>query len=146
MKQKAEQIYENSTYKRKVNVLLSEDNYALITYYSMVNDVSIESALSSFMEYTIRMLKNGLRHHANSNDKKNVLETIINEVGLDINQIKSNKKIFDDLMNYTEKICEKRYEFSPFERTYWYEILKKVIESAKKITLISKKSKEKQIN
>jgi hypothetical protein len=49
-------------------------------------------------------------------------------------------------MNYTKKICEKRYEFSPFERTYWYEILKKVIESAKKITLISKKSKEKQIN
>ena len=82
MKQKAEQIYENSTYKRKVNVLLREDNYALITYYSMVNDVSIESALSGFMEYTIRMLKNGLRHHANSNDKKNVLETIINEVGL----------------------------------------------------------------
>jgi hypothetical protein len=118
MKQKAEQIYENSTYKRKVNVLLSEDHYALITYYSMVNDVSIESALSSFMEYTIRMLKNGLRHHANSNDKKNVLETIINEVGLDINQIKSNKKIFDDVMNYTEKICEKRYKFSPFERTY----------------------------
>ena len=45
-----------------------------------------------------------------------------------------------------EKICEKRYEFSPFERTYWYEILKKVIESAKKIAFISKKSKEKQIN
>lgn len=146
MKQKAEQIYENSTYKRKVNVLLSEDNYALITYYSMVNDVSIESALSSFMEYTIRMLKNGLRHHANNNDKKNVLKTIISEVGLDIKEIESNKKIFDELMNYTEKICERRYEFSPFERTYWYEILKKVIESTKKITLSNKKSKVKQIN
>lgn len=146
MKQKSEQIYENSTYKRKVNVLLSEDNYALITYYSMVNNLSIESALSSFMEYTIRMLKNGLRHHANNNDKKNVLETIINEVGINIDKIKSNKKIFDELMSFTEKICERRYEFSPFERTYWYEILKKVIESAKKVALSSKKSNEKRIN
>ena len=62
MKQKAEQIYENSTYKRKVNVLLSEDNYALISsHVQRVRDLTEQAANGTYGEQSKKAIESEIK-------------------------------------------------------------------------------------
>lgn len=127
------------TYQRDINVSIPEDSYALISYYSMINNEEIEVTLSYLLEYTIRMLRNRLKYHAHTNDFKKILTIIINDAGISMKLLKENKTLFNELLSYTKNQCDKRYEFSPFEKTYWYEILVKIIKISKKLNLSNEK-------
>ena len=106
------------TYQRDINVSIPEDSYALISYYSMINNEEIEVTLSYLLEYTIRMLRNRLKYHAHTNDFKKILTIIINDAGISMKLLKENKTLFNELLSYTKNQCDKRYEFSPFEKTF----------------------------
>lgn len=127
------------TYQRNINVSVPEDSYALISYYSMINNEDIEVTLSYLLEYTIRMLRNRLKYHAHTDDFKKILAIIIDDAGISIKSLKENRTLFNELLSYTKNQCDKRYEFSPFEKTYWYEILVKIIKISKKLNLSNEK-------
>lgn len=127
------------TYQRNINVSIPEDSYALISYYSMINNEDIEVTLSYLLEYTIRMLRNRLKYHAHTDDFKKILAIIIGDAGINMKLLKENKPLFNELLSYTKNQCDKRYEFSPFEKTYWYEILVKIIKISKKLNLSNEK-------
>lgn len=123
------------TYQRNINISIPEDSFALISYYSMINNENIEVTLSYLLEYTIRMLRNRLKYHAHTDDFKKILSIIIDDAGINMKSLKENKTLFNELLSYTKDQCEKRYEFSPFEKTYWYEVLIKIIKISKKLNL-----------
>lgn len=123
------------TYQRNINISIPEDSFALISYYSMINNENIEVTLSYLLEYTIRMLRNRLKYHVHTDDFKKILSIIIDDAGINMKSLKENKILFNELLSYTKDQCEKRYEFSPFEKTYWYEILIKIIKISKKLNL-----------
>ena len=129
----------NGIYKRNIKIDIPEDSFALISYYSMLNNEKIETTISYLLEYTIRMLRNRLKHHSYKDDVNNILATIIDDAGIDIKLLKENRLLFKKLLSYTKKLCDRRYEFSPFEKTYWYEILVKIIEISKGLNQQSKK-------
>ena len=108
----------NGICQRNIEIDIPEDSFALISYYSMVNNEKIETTISYLLEYTIRMLKNHLKYHSYKNDANTILTTIIDDAGINAKLLKENKPIFKKLLAYTKQLCNRRYEFSPFEKTY----------------------------
>ncbi len=129
----------NGICQRNIKIDIPEDSFALISYYSMINNEKIETTISYLLEYTIRMLRNRLKYHSYKNDANIILTTIIDDAGINAKLLKENKPLFKKLLAYTKQLCDRRYEFSPFEKTYWYELLVKIITISKKLNQDNKK-------
>ena len=126
---KIKKTIDNKIYCHQVNVLLEEDDYAILDRYKDWAEVSLDEAVASMFSYTMRIVRNIMKYHKDFRNLESLIEYIAQESNIDLNSIKRNKKIYDQLFDKCKQHCEARCEYMPYERSYWYDILIELIQT-----------------
>ena len=139
---KIKKTIDNHMYCHKINVLLEEDDYAILDRYKDWADTTLEEAVASMFAYTMRIIRNIMKYHKDFRNLEDLIEYISKESNIDLNSIKRNKSVYDQLFAKCKAHCEARCEYMPYERSYWYDILLELIQTS---LLLKQQSKQTQI-
>ena len=129
-KNQIKKTIDNRIYCHKINVLLEEDDYAILDRYKDWANTSLEEAVASMFAYTMRIIRNIMKYHKDFRNLEDLIEYIAHEANIDLTVIKRNKTVFDELFAKCKKHCESRCEYMPYERSYWYDILLELINTS----------------
>ena len=127
---KIKKTIDNHMYCHKINVLLEEDDYAILDRYKDWADTTLDEAVASMFAYTMRIIRNIMKYHKDFRNLEDLIEYISKESNIDLNSIKRNKSIYDQLFAKCKAHCEARCEYMPYERSYWYDILLELIQTS----------------
>ena len=139
---KIKKTIDNHMYCHKINVLLEEDDYAILDRYKDWADTTLDEAVASMFAYTMRIIRNIMKYHKDFRNLEDLIEYISKESNIDLNSIKRNKSVYDQLFAKCKAHCEARCEYMPYERSYWYDILLELIQTS---LLLKQQSKQTQI-
>ena len=129
-KNKVKKTIDNHIYCHKINVLLEEDDYAILDRYKDWAGTTLEDAVSSMFSYTMRIIRNIMKYHKDFKNLEDLIEYIAGESKIDLASIKRNKSIYDQLFSKCKQHCEARCEYMPYERSYWYDILLELLQTS----------------
>ena len=107
----------------RFEVYIEDDDYGIIERYKDWANISTEQAFQSVINYSMRIIKNILKYHKNYSNLDSLVEHIANEAKIDLSIIKEKSTYYTNLMKETKILCEKRCEYTPYERSYWFDIL-----------------------
>lgn len=114
---------ENSMFCHKINVLIEEDDYGVLTRYKEWAGCTMNEAVNSVISYSLRIIRNILKYHKNYNNLTSLIEDIAAENEINLESIKSQPCLYEKLYYRCLHYCEHRCEYTPYERSYWYDIL-----------------------
>ena len=121
---------DNRMYCHKINVLLEEDDYAILDRYKDWAGTSLDEAVASMFAYTMRIIRNIMKYHKDFRNLEDLIEYIASESKIDLVSIKRNKSVYDQLFAKCNQHCEARCEYMPYERSYWYDILLELLNTS----------------
>ena len=127
---KIKKTIDNHMYCHKINVLLEEDDYAILDRYKDWANTTLDEAVASMFAYTMRIIRNIMKYHKDFRNLEDLIEYISKESKIDLNAIKRNKNIYDQLFAKCKQHCQARCEYMPYERSYWYDILLELLQTS----------------
>lgn len=113
----------NDMFCHKMNILIEDDDYAILTKYKEWAGCNINEAVNSIISYSLRIVRNILKYHQNYNNLNTLIEDIAAENKINLEKIKSQPNLYEKLYYRCLHYCEHRCEYTPYERSYWYDIL-----------------------
>lgn len=138
---KMKKVIDNKMYCKKVNVLIEEDDYAILEKYAQWAKQELNQAIEEILAYSLRIIRNILKYHKNFNNLESLVEYIADENKIDLQEIKGNHRVYSELFQQCKNYCENRCEYMPYERSYWYDILLSLIKAQKTVQEYAKQLK-----
>lgn len=120
-------------YKKKLDLYIDQDDYAMLNHYALCNNETVEKTINMVFGYTMKIIRNRLKFHLTSNDINYVIQWITKENNIDLNKIMQFTSIYNQLIKKCKSLCNKRYDYAPFEKTYWYDVLVELLKTQEKI-------------
>ncbi|WEK83185.1 MAG: hypothetical protein L3I91_00555 [Mycoplasma sp.] len=127
---------DNHLFLHKCVVEVEEDDYAIIERYGSWAKINEDEAIKAIFNYALRIIKNILKYHKNYDNLESLIEVISNEAKIDLKLIKNHKQLYKSLYQECYQHCVNRHQYTPYERSYWFDILltlMKYQEQAKRI-------------
>lgn len=127
MSKQYDKNFDNSRYQAQIKLSVDQDDFAIVEKYSQCCNCSMNEAMNEAMNdlfaYVIRIIKNRLKYHLDQKSVSMVIEHIAKENKVNLREIRKHRYLYRQLVEISKDYCDHRYEYTPWERSYWYDIL-----------------------
>lgn len=124
---------DNHLFTHKCEVCIEDDDYAIIEKYGAWANLDQDQAIKTIFNYSLRIIKNILKYHKNYSNVNDLIEFIGTEANVNLSLLKNNKELYEQLYQECLKHCFNRHQYTPYERSYWYDILLTILKYETKL-------------